>query len=238
MNLFKIINVLIIIIIIFKCNISSDIKSSINNLAKALTVDQPILIDTPLVKLLLIKQESTSTSILNIGQNSFNIPSMNELIPGSNNSSQLVLQMAANTYASNGSNNNDIFKGSIGSIELNIYNYKNDNSISSVKIENSSKPIEIKIARNNGLNNNNLTTFNYLNATKMIFINGEQLLLNSLNITTINSSIHIQIMPLNNNLNISYLIVLKLGDTILLGANKSYDYFQIMCPKSSKFNLI
>jgi hypothetical protein len=225
-------------IIIFKCNISSDIKSSLNNLAKALTVDQPILIDTPLVKLLLIKQESTSTSILNIDQNSFNIPSMNELIPGSNNSSQLVLQMAANTYASNGSNNNDIFKGSIGSIELNIYNYKNDNSISSVKIENSSKPIEIKIARNNGLNNNNLTTFNYLNATKMIFINGEQLLLNSLNITTINSSIHIQIMPLNNNLNISYLIVLKLGDKILLGANKSYDYFQIMCPKSSKFNLI
>ncbi len=32
-------------IIIFKCNISSDIKSSLNNLAKALTVDQPILID-------------------------------------------------------------------------------------------------------------------------------------------------------------------------------------------------
>jgi hypothetical protein len=71
-----------------------------------------------------------------------------------------------------------------------------------------------------------------------VYVNGEQLLLNSLNITTINSSIHIQIMPLNNNLNISYLIVLKLGDKILLGANKSYDYFQIMCPKSSKFNLI
>ena len=224
---------------IFKCNIGSDIKSSINNLVKVLTADQPILIDTPLVKLLLIKQDSTSTSnsVLNIGQNSFNIPSINELIPGINNNSQLVLQMAANTYASNGSNNNDIFKGSIGSIEFNIYNYENDNSLSSLKIENSSKPIEIKIARNNGLNNNNLTTFNYLNATKMIFINGEQLLLNSLNITTTNSSIHIQIMP-NNYLNISYLIVLKLGDTLLLGANKSYDYFQIMCPKSSKFNLI
>ena len=67
---------------IFKCNIGSDIKSSINNLVKVLTADQPILIDTPLVKLLLIKQDSTSTSnsVLNIGQNSFSLPSFCQML--------------------------------------------------------------------------------------------------------------------------------------------------------------
>ena len=193
-------------------------------------LNEPVQINTPLVTMLLVKQNSMNTStVLNINQSSINLPSICDLLANSLNCSkiQVVFKVTLNTYASNKSNNEEVFQGSIGSVEFDIYRL-DANSVSPLDIENISKPIEIKIARKSDLSNN-LTTFQHINASKMIFQNNQQLLLNSLNLTTLNSSIHIQIIS-----NHSYLIAFSLSDQLSL-LNKSYDYFEIIC--SSKFRL-
>ena len=59
----------------------------------------------------------------------------------------------------------------------------------------------------------------------------QQLMINSLNITNLNSSIHIHLKP--NNLSLAYLIVIKLDNYLILNSTNQYiDYSQIMCPNS------
>ena len=64
----------------------------------------------------------------------------------------------------------------------------------------------------------------------MDFTNGQQLMINTFNILKSNSSVNIQLKPID--LNLSYLIVVKLNDLLIFNlTQQSYDYFKIMCPK-------
>jgi len=66
----------------------------------------------------------------------------------------------------------------------------------------------------------------------MNFSQQQQLMINALNIKSLNSSVHIHLKP--NNLSQAYLIVLKLSDNLVFNSTVQLaDYSQIMCPNSS-----
>ena len=101
----------------------------------------------------------------------------------------------------------------------------NDENNNEIPVKNSSLPLIAKIIRNDYSN----LKFNQINATEMNFT--QQLMINSLNITNLNSSIHIHLKP--NNLSLAYLIVIKLDNYLILNSTNQYiDYSQIMCPNS------
>ena len=127
-----------------------------------------------------------------------------------------------------GQNSQQMFSSTPNSIELNF----NDESNNAIPISDSSQPIVIQLARSIDSSNSQLQ-FNKINATKMNFTSGQQLMINTFKISTLNSSVHIQLSP--SNLSLAYLILLKLDDSLNLNASyKSYDYYQIMCPYSSR----
>jgi hypothetical protein len=117
---------------------------------------------------------------------------------------------------------NDLFKNcASNSISLQF----NDENNNEIPVKNSSLPLIAKIIRNDYSN----LKFNQINATEMNFT--QQLMINSLNITNLNSSIHIHLKP--NNLSHAYLIVIKLDNYLILNSTNQYiDYSQIMCPNS------
>ena len=101
----------------------------------------------------------------------------------------------------------------------------NDENNNEIPVKNSSLPLIAKIIRNDY----SKLKFNQINATEMNFT--QQLMINSLNITNLNSSIHIHLKP--NNLSHAYLIVIKLDNYLILNSTNQYiDYSQIMCPNS------
>jgi hypothetical protein len=71
----------------------------------------------------------------------------------------------------------------------------------------------------------------------MNFTNEQQLMINTFNILKSNSSINIQLKPID--LKLSYLIFVKLNDLLIFNSTQqSYDYFKIMCPKLGNLLLI
>jgi hypothetical protein len=98
-------------------------------------------------------------------------------------------------------------------------------------ITNSSSPIEMK------MENNQNKHFQRINVTAMNFSstkNRQLLMVDSFSVSTLKSSLYIQIKPINSNL--AYLIAVSLANELLFNlTSKIFDYYQIMCPNSSKF---
>jgi hypothetical protein len=133
-----------------------------------------------------------------------------------------------NAKGSTGQNNQQVFSSAPNSFELSF----NDHNNNPLGVNNSSHPIFFQLARSID-NSNGRYQFNKVNASKMNFSSGQQLMINSFTISTVNSSVHIQLNSIN--LSLAYLIVLKFGGTLNLNSSdKTFDYFQIMCPNSSK----
>lgn len=136
--------------------------------------------------------------------------------------------MINNAKGSTGQNNQQVFSSAPNSFELSF----NDHNNNPLGVNNSSHPIFFQLARSID-NSNGQYQFNKVKASKMNFSSGQQLMINSFTISKVNSSVHIQLNSFN--LSLAYLIVLKFGGTLNLNSSdKTFDYFQIMCPNSSK----
>jgi hypothetical protein len=119
--------------------------------------------------------------------------------------------------------NNESLIGVSNSIGLSFYDENNNE----IPIKDSY--IEIKIKRDSNLPD---IPFQYVNATQ--FELKSQFLQNAFNVTAMNASIHIELMPLD--VNIGYIIVLKKGSPPLINKTyANYDAFKIICPSNCLF---
>ena len=99
---------------------------------------------------------------------------------------------------------------------------------SEIPIKKSSQPLVARIKRIDY----SYLKLNQINATVMNFSQQQQLMINALNITKLNSSVHIHLK--SSDLSQAYLIVLKLSDNLVFNSTiQLADYSQIMCPNSS-----
>jgi hypothetical protein len=109
-----------------------------------------------------------------------------------------------------------------------------ENNGNEIEIKNSSQLIDIWIPRDLNLPKVNL---NYVNITKQLNdkTNNDteiQLFPIGLNTTTLNSSIHLILSPLNNS--IGYLVLLKLNMTPKINSTfQDYDHWRIFCPSGN-----
>ena len=112
------------------------------------------------------------------------------------------------------------------------YRKFSDNNGDEIEIAESSKLIEIWIPRDL-----NLPALNphYVNISKIENNNNDsesKLFLIGLNVTALNSSIHVEISPLNSS--IGYLVLLKFNMTPRINSTfKDYDYWNMFCPFGS-----
>ena len=109
-----------------------------------------------------------------------------------------------------------------------------DQNANEIKITQSIAPIEMFLMRDlNAFNH----SFEYINATSLGFLEGSYFLKNSFKIQTINSSIHIEIKPIN--ISIGYVLVVKLGYMPIVNKTSAdYSWFQIFCPSKKNLNFI
>jgi len=117
---------------------------------------------------------------------------------------------------------NETYIGMSASIGLAFF----DSNSNEIRITESLSPIEILIERDKNTLN---YSFEYVNATSIGFLSGAYFLQNSFTIKSSNSSIHIEIKPLNMEL--GYLLVLKYGYMpIVNSTNADYSSFKLFCP--------
>jgi hypothetical protein len=118
---------------------------------------------------------------------------------------------------------NESFIGFSSSISLSFY----DENLNEIEvISNSPTPIDITILRDSSLKN---TQYQYVNASQIKISNDSLFLQNGFYIKQINASVHIELKPLS--LNVSYLIVMKLGSTPIVNSTYSnHDFLKLICP--------
>jgi hypothetical protein len=121
--------------------------------------------------------------------------------------------------------NNETLIGMSTSLGLSFYDYEMNSEIS---ISQSSSPIDIIMPRDKSVSK---YSFQYVNSTNLDFLDGSFYLQNNMNITTQNSSIHIELRPLNES--VSYLIVLKLGHLPIINTTYAdFTSFKFFCPSN------
>ena len=104
-----------------------------------------------------------------------------------------------------------------------------DESINEVKISEIKSPIDLKVQRDTNLPH---YSYQYVNASRLKLPTSSFMLQNAINIKTINSSLHIELKPLN--IQLGYLVLIKLGSPPILNfISVDYTSFKIFCP--SKF---
>jgi hypothetical protein len=121
--------------------------------------------------------------------------------------------------------NNETFIGISNSMGLTLY----DENSNEIPIRRTNVPIDIVLQRDS-----NLPEYSYyhVNASTFTFASGQFYLTNTFKITAKNSSMHIELKPLNKY--IGYLLVLKLSSTPLINStNADYTWFQIFCPNQT-----
>jgi hypothetical protein len=123
--------------------------------------------------------------------------------------------------------NNETKIGFSNSIGLSIY----DEKLNEIEISNLKSPIDLIIQRDS-----NLPQFPYqfVNATQIQFSYGNFLLPSGIHLASQNSSLHIELKPINFTL--GYLITIKLGQTPIVN-RKTVDFtsFKIFCPCNYSF---
>lgn len=98
-----------------------------------------------------------------------------------------------------------------------------------IQVENLLTSIELWIPRTPTDEEDRYQTVNTTNITVSADL---QIFPNSMNISSTNASLHIQIVP--EVFDVAYLVLLKRGSTPFIGRNKSsYDYWKVLCPGSS-----
>jgi hypothetical protein len=108
-----------------------------------------------------------------------------------------------------------------------------DEKTNVIEISKSQETIDLIIQRDENAAN---YPYQYVNATSLGFLTQSYILQNSFKINMTNVSLHIELKPIN--LNISYLIVMKLGMMPIINATSAdYNSFRIFCPSRLK-NLI
>jgi hypothetical protein len=120
---------------------------------------------------------------------------------------------------------NESFIGFSSSISLSFY----DENRNEIEISDTQQPFDIKISRDQSVSQNQ---YQYVNISQIQFVSGSYLLLNAFKIMSKNSSIHIELKPLNTS--IGYLFVMKMGYSPIVNSTYSdYDSFKLMCPSKA-----
>ena len=119
--------------------------------------------------------------------------------------------------------NNETLIGMSNSIGLTIY----DDNCKEISITKTNSPIKMLIQRD--LSPLSESSYYYVN-TSAIKLSPWQLYLdNTFNVTTKNSSLHIELKPLNNS--IGYVMAIKLGSIPVINSSYAdYSSFKIFCP--------
>jgi len=105
-----------------------------------------------------------------------------------------------------------------------------DEKTNVIEISNSQKKIDLRIQRDENAIN---YPYQYVNATSLGFLTRSYILQNSFKLNMTNVSLHIELKPIN--LNISYLLVMKLGMMPIVNATGAdYNSFRIFCPSRFK----
>ena len=123
--------------------------------------------------------------------------------------------------------NNETLIGMSTSVGLSFY----DENLEEIKITKSLSPIDILIKRDPNLPE---YPYQYVNATQIQITKDSYFMPNGFNISYLNTSIHVELKPLN--LNIGYLIVMKLGYTPIINYTYlDYDFIKNFCPSKILF---
>ena len=123
--------------------------------------------------------------------------------------------------------NNETLIGMSTSVGLSFY----DENLEEIKITKSLSPIDILIKRDPNLPE---YPYQYVNATQIQITKDSYFMPNGFNISYLNTSIHVELKPLN--LNIGYLIVMKLGYTPIINYTYlDYDFIKTFCPSKILF---
>jgi len=120
--------------------------------------------------------------------------------------------------------NNETLIGFSTSVGLSFY----DENANEIPITQSKTPIDITIQRDVNLPQ---YSYQYVNASQIQLSPGSFYLPNGFNITSSNSSMHIELKPVN--MGIAYFLVMKLGYTPIVNASYAdYTSFKLMCPSN------
>ena len=124
--------------------------------------------------------------------------------------------------------NNETLIGMSFSNGLSIYDENNNE----IQVTQSISPIDMIIKRSPNLPS---YSYQYVNATEINTSGKGSLFLgNYFNITTLNSSVHIQVKPSSSN--VSYLFVSKSGYLPVINSTyTNYDSYEIFCPSKKIF---
>jgi len=122
---------------------------------------------------------------------------------------------------------NETFIGNSKQLSLAFY----DENKNEIPISNSLGRFEFIIPRDLSFSSSSTDiNFQYINASTLDMSKNNHFLPNAINTTGANISFHLQISP--ENANISYIVLMKLGQTPVLNKSmQSYDYWKIYCPQ-------
>lgn len=99
-----------------------------------------------------------------------------------------------------------------------------------IPIKNLITPIEIWVPRKSSAEEDK---YQYVNTSNVTVNHTLQIFPNSMNVSSTNASVHIQIMP-QDFASVAYLVLVKFGSTPFIARNRSsYDYWKVLCPGSS-----
>ena len=120
--------------------------------------------------------------------------------------------------------NNETKIGLSRTVSLSLFDSK---SKSQIKIKNSSQPIHLWIPRDF---TSQPAKFEFINATNETLKNSNFFLPNNFNITSTNSSVHLQLKPENRNL--AYFVSIKFNGTPVWNqTHQSFNNSRLFCPQ-------
>jgi hypothetical protein len=120
---------------------------------------------------------------------------------------------------------NESFIGMSSSLSLAVF----DQNMNEIEITQTKRPIELILRREPKMVE---YSYQYINTTQIQI--SSSFLLNGFNLTSTNASIHIELVTFN--VDIGYLLVMKLGNTPILNATfADFTSFKLFCP-SKKIN--
>ena len=203
-----------------------------------LYVSQFTQIKTASIEATYLKENVSLINSMQTIQNSqINIPSFCDLINSNENCSNRVVTqksilMAMALTGSNGDTNANI--GLSKSFSFSVYDEKNEE----IKVSDLAEPVEFWISKDDSEPIEEFQLVNALNATHvnttLTMING--FIVNGFKLNGTNSSVHIQIKPVDKSS--TYLTLLKFGDNPTMQINsKNYDLLNIFCPNDLKNEL-
>jgi hypothetical protein len=115
---------------------------------------------------------------------------------------------------------NETFIGMSSLLSLSVF----DQNMNEIEISQTQRPIELILKRDPKMAD---YSYKYINTTQIQI--SSSYLLNGFNLTSNNASVHIELMSFN--VDIGYLVVMKLGYTPILNATfADFNAFKIFCP--------